>query len=196
MEDDAYGVPQTAADAADAMPEIDAIVAFRTLDRPVVHSEGHRVALPQRHDLGPALHARPLLGQDKLAAGEIPPGLREQDGDLQRECEVAPFGTAVAAPVARLMPAEIQAMFFNGKPFTAASPSGVKFKMTFTADGKAKRVPAGKGGARSEGEWKLDDNGYCTTWKASAESCFTVIPNGTNKWSVMKGPVVMATWSK
>jgi hypothetical protein len=86
--------------------------------------------------------------------------------------------------------------FFNGKSFTAASPSGVKFKMTFTADGKAKRVPAGKGGARSEGEWKLDDKGYCTTWKGSAESCFTVIPNGTNKWSVMKGAVVMATWSK
>jgi hypothetical protein len=94
------------------------------------------------------------------------------------------------------MPAEIQATFFNGRSFTAASPSGVKFKMTFTADGKAKRVPAGKGGARSEGEWKLDDKGYCTTWKGSAESCFTVIPNGTNKWSVMKGPVVMATWSK
>jgi hypothetical protein len=61
--------------------------------------------------------------------------------------------------------------------------------MTFTADGKAKRVPAGKGGARNEGEWKLDDKGYCTTWKGS-------IPNGTNKWSVMKGAVVMATWSK
>ena len=107
-----------------------------------------------------------------------------------------PFGTAVAAPVASLMPAEIQAMFFNGKPFTAASPSGVKFKMTFTADGKAKRVPVGKCGARNEGEWKLDDKGYCTTWKGSAESCFTVVPNGTNKWSVMKGSVVMATWSK
>jgi hypothetical protein len=107
-----------------------------------------------------------------------------------------PFGTAVAAPVTRLMPAEIQAIFFTGKPFTATSPSGVKFKMTFTADGKAKRVPAGKGGARNEGEWTLNDSGYCTTWKGSAESCFTVIPNGTNKWSVMKGAVVMATWSK
>ena len=107
-----------------------------------------------------------------------------------------PFGTVTAVPAARLMPAEIQAMFFNGKSFTAASPSGVKFKMTFTADGKAKRVPAGKGGARNEGEWKLDDKGYCTTWKGSAESCFTVIPTGTNKWSVMRGAVVMATWSK
>ena len=41
---------------------------------------------------------------------------------------VLPFGIAVAAPGARLMPAEIQATFFNGKSFTAASPSGVKFK--------------------------------------------------------------------
>jgi hypothetical protein len=46
VEDDAYGVPQTAADAADAMPEIDAIVAFRALDRPVAHGEDHRITLP------------------------------------------------------------------------------------------------------------------------------------------------------
>ena len=59
------------------------------------------------------------------------------------------FGSAVAAPVARLMPAEIETMFFNGKSFTAASTSGVKFKMTFAADGKAKRVPASKGGAKT-----------------------------------------------
>jgi ABC-type uncharacterized transport system substrate-binding protein len=37
---------------------------------------------------------------------------------------------------------------YSGRILRAASPSGVKFKMTFTADGKAKRVPAGKGGAR------------------------------------------------
>jgi hypothetical protein len=42
-------------------------------------------------------------------------------------CALA-FDTAMAAPAARLMPAEIQAIFFNGKSFTAASPSGVKFK--------------------------------------------------------------------
>ena len=36
---------------------------------------------------------------------------------------VLPFGIAVAAPGARLMPAEIQATFFNGKSFTAASAS-------------------------------------------------------------------------
>jgi hypothetical protein len=46
VENDADGVPQAATDAAYAVPEIDAIVAFRALDRPVVHGEGHRVALP------------------------------------------------------------------------------------------------------------------------------------------------------
>ena len=36
---------------------------------------------------------------------------------------------------------DIQSTFFNGQPFTAATPSNVKFKMTFTADGKMKREP-------------------------------------------------------
>jgi hypothetical protein len=105
-----------------------------------------------------------------------------------------PIGAATAAT--KLTPAEIQSTFFTGMAFTAASPSGVKFKMTFTADGKAMRVPAGKGGARSEGDWTLDDNGYCTTWKGSKPNCFTVLAADKNKWSVMKGTTVMATWSK
>ena len=57
----------------------------------------------------------------------------------------------------KLTPAEIQATFFDGAEFTAATPSGVRFKMTFTADGKALRKPAGGGGAKGEGIWKLDD---------------------------------------
>src|SRR5882757_1001131 len=81
-------MPQTAADAADPMPEIDAIAAFRSPDWPVVHCKGHRITLPQRHHLGPALHAWPLLGQNKLATCEIVSGFREQDCNLQRECEI------------------------------------------------------------------------------------------------------------
>src|ERR1700736_409077 len=42
-----------------------------------------------RSGLGPALHARPLLGQDKLAAGEIASWLGEQDGDLEWESTLA-----------------------------------------------------------------------------------------------------------
>jgi len=105
--------------------------------------------------------------------------------------------TSVAAIAAsKLTPAEIQATFFNGAEFTAATPSGVKFRMTFTADGKVLRVPTGSGGAKSEGLWKLDDNGYCTTWKGGKPNCFTVVAADKNKWSVMKGPAVIATWTK
>lgn len=96
----------------------------------------------------------------------------------------------------RLTPAEIQDTFFNGTEFAAATPAGVKFKMTFSADGKVMRVPAGHGGKKSQGIWKLDDNGYCTTWKGSKPGCFTVVATDSNKWSVMKGPAVIATWSR
>lgn len=105
-----------------------------------------------------------------------------------------PSGHAAAAT--KLAPSEIQSTFFTGEAFTATTPSGVKFKMTFTADGKAKRVPVAKGGAKGDGDWKLDDSGYCTTWKGSKPNCFTVVADGQNKWSVMKGSTVIATWSK
>jgi hypothetical protein len=109
---------------------------------------------------------------------------------------VLPSGAATAA--SKLTPTEIQATFFDGAEFVAATPSGVKFKMTFSADGKVVRIPTGGGGGgrKSEGSWKLDDNGYCTTWKNSKPTCFTVVAGDKNKWSVMKGPAIIATWSK
>ena len=58
--------------------------------------------------------------------------------------------SGMAAPAAKLSPDEIKATFFNGQAFTASTPSNVKFKMTFTADGKMKRQPAG-GGKKGEG---------------------------------------------
>ncbi|HMK69665.1 MAG TPA: hypothetical protein VK442_01715 [Xanthobacteraceae bacterium] len=103
--------------------------------------------------------------------------------------------TVLAAPATKLSPSDIQATFFNGQPFTAATPSNVKFKMTFTADGKMKRVPIGTG-HRGEGTWKLSNEGFCTTWKGAKENCFTVVAAGDNKWSVLKGSIVMATWNK
>jgi len=104
--------------------------------------------------------------------------------------------SAVAAPPAgKLSPEDIQKTFFTGQPFVASSPSNVKFKMTFTADGKIKRVPMGKG-SRSEGTWTLSKDGFCRSWKNSKEECFTVVSAGANKWSVLKGSTIMATWSK
>jgi len=107
-----------------------------------------------------------------------------------------PAHPAVAAgPAAKLSPNEIAATFFNGQPFTASTPSNVRFKMTFTADGKMKRQPIGAG-SRGEGTWKLSKDGFCTAWKGAKDNCFTVVSAGDNKWSVLKGSTIMATWSK
>jgi hypothetical protein len=102
---------------------------------------------------------------------------------------------AIAAPAAKLAPSDIQATFFNGQPFTASTPSKVKFKMTFAADGKMRREPIG-GGNKGTGTWKLSKDGFCTAWKGGKEGCFTVVSAGENKWSVLKGSTIMATWSK
>ena len=102
-----------------------------------------------------------------------------------------------AAPADKLSPENIQATFFNGQPFTAVTPSNVKFKMTFSADGKMKREPSGGGGgAKGEGTWKLSKDGFCTTWKGSRDNCFTIVSAGDNKWSVLRGSTILATWSK
>jgi hypothetical protein len=110
-------------------------------------------------------------------------------------------GVAVAASIAPalaavLAPNEIQATFFNGQPFTSSTPSNVKFKMVFSPDGKMTREPLAKVGARGEGTWKLTKEGFCTTWKGSTVNCFRVLTAGNNKWSVMKGTTVVATWTK
>src|SRR6185312_14982211 len=101
VENDADSVPEAAADAANAVPKVDTIVALRSLYRPVVDGERHSIASPQRHYFGPALHARPLLGQNKLTASEITFGFGEQDRDLQRECEVTIKVLMQAIEVAR-----------------------------------------------------------------------------------------------
>jgi hypothetical protein len=102
---------------------------------------------------------------------------------------------AIAAPAAKLAPSDIQTTFFNGQPFTASTPSNVKFKMTFAADGKMKREPIG-GGNKGTGTWKLSKDGFCTAWNGAKENCFTVVSAGDKKWSVLRGSAIMATWSK
>jgi hypothetical protein len=47
----------------------------------------------------------------------------------------------VALATDTMKPSDIKGTFFNGQPFIAASPTGAKFKMTFTPDGKALREP-------------------------------------------------------
>lgn len=105
-------------------------------------------------------------------------------------------GVGLAAAAGKLAPNEIQATFFNGQPFTAATPSNIKFTMLFKPDGKVTREPQGKAGVKGDGTWKLSKDGFCTTWKGSKASCFTLVPAGDNKWSVVKGAQTVATWSK
>jgi hypothetical protein len=96
----------------------------------------------------------------------------------------------------RMAPSDIQATFFNGKPFTASTTSGTQFKMTFTPDGKMTRQPSGKSGKKSSGTWKLDTVGFCTSWKSAEANCYSVVPSGKNKWSIQKGSTAVAVWSK
>jgi len=109
--------------------------------------------------------------------------------------------TASAAFAAEPMaPSDIKTTFFNGQPFTASSPSGVQFKMTFTPDGKMIREPVGQSGYKDSGTWKLDAKGFCTSWSRSKATCYTIIPRDENKWSVQKRATTIATtvavWSK
>jgi hypothetical protein len=108
---------------------------------------------------------------------------------------VIAIGSIAPAFAAVLAPNEIQATFFTGQPFTAAT-TNIKYKMVFTADGKMTREPIGKSGGKSEGTWKITKEGFCTTWKGSKANCYRVQTAGDNKWSVMKGTTVVATWTK
>ena len=72
-------------DPAHAVAQIDLIGSPRPPHRPLAHGEDDAVALRKRRDLRARLHARPLLGQHELAAGEVAPGLGEQVRHLQRK---------------------------------------------------------------------------------------------------------------
>src|SRR5262245_17439630 len=107
---------------------------------------------------------------------------------------------AVSAPafaVTKLAPKEIQDTFFTGQPFTSSTPSNIKFRMIFTPDGKMTREPVSRAaGVKGEGTWKLSKDGFCTSWKGSGSTCFTLVNVDENKWSVVRGATTVATWSK
>jgi hypothetical protein len=99
-----------------------------------------------------------------------------------------------------MTPSDIKATFFDGQPFAAASPSGTKFTMTFTPDGKMTRQALAQSGKTNIGIWKLNAKGFCTSWERAGSNCFTVIPGGENKWLVQRTATTItatiAVWSK
>src|SRR5512135_265885 len=110
------------------------------------------------------------------------------------------FGAHSAWAAESMAPSDIRTTFFNGQPFTATSPSGTKFTMIFTPDGKMTREPIERSGTKSAGTWKMNAKGFCTAWGHVAATCFTVVPGGDNKWTVQKAATTIATtvavWSK
>src|SRR5688572_6514393 len=88
-------------DTADAMAQFHPIDAALSAHRPVVHGEHHSMALPQRHDFRPRLHAGTLLGHYEFAAGEVPLRFAEQDRELQRKDVLAVEILMQAVVVAR-----------------------------------------------------------------------------------------------
>src|SRR5882757_10967162 len=85
VEDDAHREPLTRANAADAMAHVHAISAACTFHGSVMYGEDDAHSLPEWHNLHSRLHARPLFGERKLAAGKFLAGLRQQERDLKRE---------------------------------------------------------------------------------------------------------------
>ena len=100
----------------------------------------------------------------------------------------------------QMAPSDIKATFFNGQSFTASTPGGTNFKMTFTPDGKMTREPLAQSGSKNTGTWKPNATGFCTTWQHAKPSCFTVTPKGENRWSVQTIAttiaITVAVWSK
>src|SRR3954468_9530139 len=65
------------------MPQIHSVRPAASLHRAMLNRENHSVALSKRNHLGSRLHARALLGDDELSAGEITSDLGQQDRELQ-----------------------------------------------------------------------------------------------------------------
>ena len=163
------------------------------------------------------MEARDIARPDRGLAWVYLPPIRKEDLAVLRSGLFAFAVALVAASVVfaadTMAPSDIQVTFFTGQAFTARTPSGAKFKMTFTPDGKMTREPlpsvtkgiAPKSMERGNastgtGTWRLNAKGFCTTWAHSKPTCFTVVPSGDNKWSVQRIATTIATtvsvWSK
>src|SRR5688572_5281210 len=92
-------------DRADAVTHVGRVPAANALHRPVRYGEDHGVALADGDHRAARLHARPLLGEQELAALEILAGPGQQDRGLEREAfgavEILVEAVVVARPVAK-----------------------------------------------------------------------------------------------
>src|SRR5262245_13252935 len=73
------------ANAADAMPEVNAIDTASTLHRAMMNCEHKAVSLAKRNNDWPRLHTRPLLGHHEFTASKVLIGTGQQNGELEGE---------------------------------------------------------------------------------------------------------------
>lgn len=85
MEDNTRRVAVPRTNAADTMPQIDAIEAACALDGTIVNGEHNAIALPKRHDNGAGLHPRSLFSHNEFSTFKILAGFRQQECHLQRK---------------------------------------------------------------------------------------------------------------
>src|SRR5258708_9710527 len=78
VKDDSDCVAHALAEAADAVPEVDAVSSLCALNRPVVDGESDRIALAHWHDLSAALHPRSRPRENQFHPREIPSSLVAQ----------------------------------------------------------------------------------------------------------------------
>src|SRR5579883_595686 len=165
VEDDAEGEAPARADAAHPVAEIDAVEAARAAHGAVMHREDHRLALRERHHLGARLHARPLLDEEELAAGELRAGCAQKQGELQGEdqgaVEVLVQAVVVPGPV------------FEEKRRRLGLPGGVAFgeigretrrKAPLLAQGRAPAIGDGR-----EARIERAAQGFDGAWQGIAQ---------------------------
>src|SRR5882762_6430835 len=83
--DDAESVARASADAADAMPKRNAIVAARSADGTIACRENNALALVGCDHFCARLRARHVFNEDKLSAFPIETLLAKHDHQLKRE---------------------------------------------------------------------------------------------------------------
>jgi hypothetical protein len=95
---------------------------------------------------------------------------------------------------------EIKRTWFDGRPFVATGPDGTAYRMVFTDDGKAARLPenAGKKAHPTIGYWRVIAEGYCSRWTGSnREKCFNVRKSQVGDGTVVRfGQQIVANWKR
>ena len=91
---------------------------------------------------------------------------------------------SLPALAAALTPEEIRATFATGAPFYATTPAGASYAIVLNSDGTASRTPKGSKVTTIAGTWHLSNDGYCSKWGKSPESCYT-IEKGIGQYNIL-----------